>query len=107
MGHAFEEFKDSAMGFIEDALKEAPKKCNRYVRTTLEMEQHQAEYVQWHNELEAFQRENPSYPSFDEMYGRVVEKRKRPNGTLQVDTSLMDPEVEIGTGDVMDVFTNK
>jgi hypothetical protein len=104
MGQAFEELKDSAMGLIEDDLKEAPKKCNRYVRKTLGMEQHRAEYAQWLNEFEAFQKENPSYPSFDEMYGRVVEKRKRPNGTLHVDTSLMDTEVEIGVGDVMDVF---
>jgi hypothetical protein len=26
MGQAFEEFKNAAMGFIEDAMKEAPKK---------------------------------------------------------------------------------
>jgi hypothetical protein len=88
-------------------MKEAPKKFNRYVRKTLDLEQHRAEYAQWLNEFEAFQKENPSYPSFDEMYGRVVEKRKGPNGSLQVDTSLMDTEVEIGTGDVMDVFINK
>jgi hypothetical protein len=92
------------MCLIEDALKEAHKKYNRYVRTTLGMEEHRAEYAQWHSELEAFQKENLSYPSFDEMYGRVVEKRKRPNGTLQVDTSLMDTGE---SGDVMDVFINK
>jgi hypothetical protein len=95
------------MSFIEDAMKEAPKKFNRYVRKTLDMEQHRADYAQWHNELVEFQKENPSYPSFEEMYGRVLEKRKRPNGSQQVDTSLIDTEVEIGTGDVMDTFINK
>jgi hypothetical protein len=92
------------MSFIEDAMKEAPKKFNRYVRKTLDMEQHRADYAQWHNELVEFQKENPSYPSFEEMYGRVLEKRKRLS--LRLDTSLMDTEFEIGAGD-MDVFINK
>jgi hypothetical protein len=34
MGEMFEEFTTSSMSFIEDAMKEAPKKFNRYVRKT-------------------------------------------------------------------------
>jgi hypothetical protein len=76
MGEMFEEFKTSSMKFIEDAMKEAPKKFNRYVRKTLDLEQHRADYAQWLNDFEAFQKENPSYPSLDEVYGKVVKKRK-------------------------------
>jgi hypothetical protein len=88
MGEMFEEFKSSSMRFIEDAMKEAPKKFNRYVRKTLDMEQHRADYAQWHTEFEAFQKENPSYPSFDEVYGKVVKKRKRVKGILQFEGDL-------------------
>ena len=36
MGEMFEEFKIASTDLIEDALKEAPKKMERYVRKTLD-----------------------------------------------------------------------
>jgi hypothetical protein len=54
----------------------------------LDMEQHRADYAQWHTEFEAFRSENPSYPSFDEVYGKVVKKRKRVKGIPQFEGNL-------------------
>jgi hypothetical protein len=65
------------MSFIEDAMKEASKKFNRYARKTLDMEQHRADYAQWHTEFEAFRSENPSYPSLDEVYGNIPKIARR------------------------------
>jgi thioester reductase-like protein len=62
---------------VEDTMKEAPKKFDRYVRKTLDEEQYTKEYKEWQNGLEAFQKENPLHPSFDELYGKVIKKRKR------------------------------
>jgi hypothetical protein len=87
------------MSFIEDAMKEASKKFNRYARKTLDMEQHRADYAQWHTEFEAFRSENPSYPSLDEVYGKVVKKRKRVKGILQFEgnSSVMEKGMQIET----------
>jgi hypothetical protein len=114
MGEMFEEFKTSSICFIEDAMEEAHKKFNRYVRKTLDLEQYRADYAQWHTEFEAFQKENPSYPSCDEVYGRVIKKRKRVKGILQFEgnLSVMENGMQIETverKDPMEVvkFLNK
>jgi hypothetical protein len=44
------------------------------------------------SELEAFKKENPSHPSFDELYGKVVKKRKRKENTKR-DTDLQEDEI--------------
>ena len=80
MGEFFEEFKMASIDLIEDVLKEAPKKFQRYIRKTLDLEQHRADYAQWCEEFEKFREENPSHPSFDELYGKLVKKRKRVKG---------------------------
>ena len=53
MGEMFEEFKIASTDLIEDALKEAPKKMERYVRKTLDLEQHRANYSKWNNREES------------------------------------------------------
>jgi hypothetical protein len=49
-----------------------------YVRKTLEHEQHEQDCNMWKSELDAFQKENPS---FDPLYGKVIKKRKRKETT--------------------------
>jgi hypothetical protein len=42
--------------------------------------------------LEASQKENPSHPSFDELYGKVIKKRKRKEPT-KGDTDSQEDEI--------------
>jgi hypothetical protein len=65
----------------------------------------QKEFREWLIKLEILRKENPSYPSFDELYGRTAKKRtiikaeedpKSKKDKLQVET------VEIK--DVMDIL---
>ena len=76
-------------------MKEPPKKFQRYVRKTLDAEQHRADYAQWYTEFEKFREENPSDPSFDELYGKLVKKRKRVKGILQAEeiASMMEDSI--------------
>jgi hypothetical protein len=92
MGEAFEQFKGITGSLVEDTMKEAPKRFDRYVRKTLEHEQHEQDCKKWKSELEAFQKENPSYPSFDELYGKVIKKRKRKETTKR-DTDSQEDDV--------------
>jgi hypothetical protein len=82
---------------IEDVLKEAPVKFQRYVRKTLDLEQHRADYAQWYKEFEELRIQNPSHPSFDELYGKATKKRKRLKGIPQVEekANLMESVLEI------------
>jgi hypothetical protein len=106
MGEAFEQFKGTSGSLVEDTMKEAPKRFDRYVRKTLEEEQHAKEYKEWQNGLETFQKENPSYPSFDELYGKVTKKRKRKENTILSDSgseeNVLDVEVTV-IRDQMDI----
>jgi hypothetical protein len=77
MGEVFEQFKGITGSLVEDTMKEAPKRFDRYIRKTLDEEQHEQDCKMWKNELEAFKKENPSHPTFDELYGKVIKKRKR------------------------------
>jgi hypothetical protein len=98
MGEAFEQFKGISVSLVENSMKEAPKRFDRYVRKTLEEEQHVNEYKEWQNELEAFQKENPSYPSFDEIYGKVTMKRKRnedTTGSEKVEDTVVHDKMDI------------
>ena len=101
MGEFFEVFKSASIDFIEDVLKEAPKKFQRYVRKTLDAEQHRADYAQWSVEFEKFREENPSHPSFDELYGKLVKKRKRVKGIPQAE-EIVDSMIMIEEKDPMD-----
>jgi hypothetical protein len=92
MGEAFEQFKGITGSLTEDTMKEAPKKFDRYVRKTLDAEQHEQDCKKWKSEVEAFQKENPSHPTFDELYGKVVKKRKRKETTKR-DTDLQEDEI--------------
>jgi hypothetical protein len=92
MGEAFEQFKGISVSLVENSMKEAPKKFDRYVRKTLESEQHEQDCKKWKSELEAFKKENPSHPTFDELYGKVVKKRKRKETTMR-DTDLQEDEI--------------
>jgi hypothetical protein len=98
MGEAFEQFKSTSGPLVEETMKEAPKRFDRYVRKTLEEEQHAKEYNKWQNGLEVFQKENPSYPSFDEMYGKVTTKRKRKEdttGSEKVESTVIRDKMDI------------
>jgi hypothetical protein len=75
MGKAFEQFKAISPSIVENSVKEIPKNLERYVRKTLDEQQHQKEFREWLIKLEMFRKENPSYPSFDELYGRTAKKR--------------------------------
>jgi hypothetical protein len=72
----------------------------------LEEEQHVKEYKEWKKELGVFQKENPSYPRFDELYGKVTKKRKRKEDTRVTDSGseekVLDVEVTV-TCDQMDI----
>jgi hypothetical protein len=92
MGEVFEQFKGITGSLVEDTMKEAPKKFDRYVRKTLNAEQHEQDCKKWKTELEVFQKENPSHPSFDELYGKVIKKRKRKENTKR-DTDLQEDEI--------------
>jgi hypothetical protein len=96
MDEAFEEFKSNSGSIVEETLKEAPKKFERYVRKTLEAEQHQEEFNKWREELEMFQKENPSYPSFEELYGKVTTRRKRKNISILGDSESKKKALEVG-----------
>ena len=102
MGEMFEDFKIASIDLIEDSLKEAPKKFQRYVRKTLDLEQHRADYAQWCKEFEKFREENPSHPSFDELYGKLVKKRKRVKGITPQAEEIADSMVMIEEKDPMD-----
>jgi hypothetical protein len=56
--------------------------------------------------LEVFQKENPSYPSFDELYGKVTKKRKRKEDPLVSDSgseeNVLDVEITV-IHDQMDI----
>jgi hypothetical protein len=73
-------------------MKEAPKRFDRYVRKTLDPKQHGQDCKKWKNELKAFQKENPSHPSFDELYGKVIKKRKRKETTKR-DTNSQEGDI--------------
>jgi hypothetical protein len=92
MGEVFEQFKGITGSLVEDTMKEAPKKFDRYVRKTLNAEQHEQDCKKWKTELEVFQKENPSHPTFDELYGKVIKKRKRKETTKR-DTDLQEDEI--------------
>jgi hypothetical protein len=83
MNEVFEEFKSASVSLVESVLKEAPKKMNRYVRRTLDEEQHRVEYAEWKKEFDQFRVECPEYPSFDEMYGRVMKRRKKKENPMK------------------------
>jgi hypothetical protein len=107
MGEVFEEFKSASGSLVEGVLKEAPKKFNRYVRKTLDMEQHRADYAEWYDELEEFRKGNPEYPSFEELYGKVVKRRKRKERPASnVEEDEVDVDVEV-TVDKMDIEMEK
>jgi hypothetical protein len=74
MGKAFEQFKSIAPSIVENAMKETPN-LERYVHLILDEQQHQKEFREWLIKLEMFRKENPAYPSFDELYGRTAKKR--------------------------------
>jgi hypothetical protein len=92
MGEAFDQFKGITGWLVEDTMKEAPKKFDRYVRNTLDAEQHELDCKKWKSELEVFQKENPLHPSFDELYGKVTKKRKRKETTKR-DTDSQEDDV--------------
>jgi hypothetical protein len=78
---------------VESAVKETPKNLERYVRMTLDEHQHQKEFRQWLIKLEMFRKENPTYPSFDELYGRTAKKRTTINA--EEDPKLKKDKLEM------------
>jgi hypothetical protein len=63
----------------------------------LDAEQHGQDCKKWKTELEAFQKENPSYPSFDELYGKVIKKRKRKASACDPKPDMNGIELEVST----------
>ena len=49
-------------------------------------------------EFDQFRKINISYPSFWELYGRMLKKRKRPNGSLQYELNEMENVFEYEEG---------
>jgi hypothetical protein len=47
MNEAFDKFKVDSGSLAEDALKEAPKKMERYIRMSLDEEQHRKDFEWW------------------------------------------------------------
>ncbi len=79
------------------------KVFDRYIRKTLDVEQHRADYAPWRGELDQFRKKHPEYPSFEELYGRTVKKRKRPNGSLQYEVEEMENVMEFDEKECDDV----
>ena len=71
----------------------------------MEEEQHRKDFGEWWIKLAEFQKENPSCSSFEELYGKVVQKRKRVIGVGEDSNSKKKVlEVEsIGGHDKMDI----
>jgi hypothetical protein len=63
------------------------------------VEQHRADYAEWMNGLEGFRKENPEYPSFEELYGKVSKRRKRKGHSVSCES---EEEVDI-IHDKMDI----
>jgi hypothetical protein len=104
MKNAFEQFKVISPSIVEDKLNEVPKNLERYVRMTLDEQLHQKEFREWLIKLEMFRKENPSYPSFDELYGRTAKKRTTINAKEDPKSKKEKLDEEIGsTRDGMDI----
>ena len=97
---AFEQFKIISPSIVEDKLNEAPKNLERYVRMTLDEQHHQKEFGEWLIKLEMFRKENPSYPSFDELYGRTSMKRTIIN--VEEDPKSKKEKLEVQTVEIKD-----
>ena len=93
MGEAFEQFKSVSGTLVEGSLKEATKKMERYVRNTLDDELHRENFGEWKIRFEEFQKENPGCPTFDELYGKEIKKRKRVE-IVEKEEEDEDPEEE-------------
>jgi hypothetical protein len=102
MGKAFEQFKSISPSIIENTMKETTKNMERYVRMTLDEQQHQKEFREWLIKLEMFRKENPSYPSFDELYGRTAKKRTKIS--MEEDPKSKKDKLEVEIKDGMDII---
>jgi hypothetical protein len=104
MGKVFEQFKSISPCIIENTMKETPKNLERYVRMTLDEQQHQKEFREWLIKLKMFRKENPLYPSFDELYGRTAKKRTVINAEEDPKSKKDKLDEEIGSiKDGMDI----
>jgi hypothetical protein len=104
MKTVFEQFKSISPLIVENAVKEMPKNLERYVRMCLDEQQHQKEFREWLLKLEMFRKENPLYPSFDELYGRTAKKRTIINAEEDPKSKKDKLDEEIGsTKDGMDI----
>jgi hypothetical protein len=75
MRDAFQEFQNSIP--LEQEITESTR-YKRYVRRTLDDETHKKEFDHWKESFEAYRRENPSCPTFGELYERNgIKKRKQ------------------------------
>jgi hypothetical protein len=92
MGEVFEQFKGITGSLVEDTMKEAPKRFDRYVRKILDAERHEDDCkkckLNWANSRRSIHR----IPSFDELYGKVIKKRKRKETTKR-DTDSQEDEI--------------
>jgi hypothetical protein len=76
MEDAFKEFQNSVSVLSTEEPQEN-KRCKRYVRRTLDQEAHEKEFQEWREALEKHRGENPSCPTFVELYESSGAKKRR------------------------------
>jgi hypothetical protein len=75
MEDTFKEFQNSVSVLSTEEPQEN-KRWKRYVRRTVEQDMHEKEFQEWREALERHRKENPSCPTFEELYERNGSKRK-------------------------------
>src|SRR5689334_1456294 len=76
MGNAFNVFQNTIPFSLTDEIQENIQ-WKRYVRRSLDSKTHEKEFQEWRDGLERHRKENPSHPSFEELYERSGAKKKR------------------------------
>jgi hypothetical protein len=74
MKDSFKEFQNSVSVSSTEEPQEN-KRWKRYVRRTLDQEVHEKEFQEWREVLERHRKENPTCPTFEELY-ESAKKRK-------------------------------
>jgi hypothetical protein len=76
MEEAFNEFQNSITVLSTEEPQEN-KRWKRYARRTLDQEVHEKEFQEWREALERHRGENPSCPTFVELYESSGAKKRR------------------------------
>jgi hypothetical protein len=76
MEDAFKEFQNSITVLSTEEPQEN-KRWKRYIRRALDQAVHEKEFQEWKDALERHRKENPSCPTFEELYERNGSKKRK------------------------------